>query len=628
VRSLVWVACLALALAPSRARAQTSPPQVQLQLETDTVGVGDLFHLQMSVTSADDMPSDAQIGATPGLVVRGHSASPGQTHIIANGSRMDRYTLTVDWTLQAQRVGTFTVGPLTFAVRGTRYQAQKVTIHVVPAGQAPRRAQPQPRPDPFGFSLSPLDPWRGLFPGMDDGRREPAPAPVPNLDPRLSLEAPRGDYFFLHATVDKTTAVVGEAVVFTVYEYADVSAGEVDGDDPRDAQTADFVKHPLLPDDQEAPVSGYASIGGRTWQVKVVRRWALFPLHSGDLAIGPMSVTLVRPRPSAGQKRLTEPLVVHVVEPPLAGRPPGFSLGDVGRFALAAQVQPRDIEQGAAVGVHVEVSGTGNVPATLTPPARDGVEWLTPEVHSELGPVGQGVYGGKRSLDFVVRLKRAGTIELGEVNLPFWDPEQRKYSVARATLGSVRVKPNAAAAEAAKPDSPSEPLSGLPPPRDVLEGAKAFKPHPDDSPIFWLVGLAGGPLGFGFAVAGRAGVRRAQRALHGRRASPATELKERVAAVRAACEASDPRAIDATITRALEAATVAHARVGIRGALGAEVVGRLERAGVEPPVAVSISDLLGECEKARFAPETSDAGASRDRASRAMEAIRRLERSA
>jgi hypothetical protein len=101
-----------------------------------------------------------------------------------------------------------------------------------------------------------------------------------------------------------------------------------------------------------------------------------------------------------------------------------------------------------------------------------------------------------------------------------------------------------------------------------------------------------------------------------------------VAAVRAACEASDPRAIDATITRALEAATVAHARVGIRGALGAEVAGRLERAGVEPRVAVSISDLLGECEKARFAPETSDAGASRDRASRAMEAIRRLEKSA
>jgi hypothetical protein len=106
------------------------------------------------------------------------------------------------------------------------------------------------------------------------------------------------------------------------------------------------------------------------------------------------------------------------------------------------------------------------------------------------------------------------------------------------------------------------------------------------------------------------------------------ELKERMAAVRAACERSDPRAIDASITRALEAATVAHARVGVRGALGAEVVGRLQRAGVEPRVAVGISDLLGECEKGRFAPDASDAVASRARAARALEVIGHLEKRA
>jgi hypothetical protein len=115
---------------------------------------------------------------------------------------------------------------------------------------------------------------------------------------------------------------------------------------------------------------------------------------------------------------------------------------------------------------------------------------------------------------------------------------------------------------------------------------------------------------------------------HGRRVSPLAELRERKAAVRAACDRSDARAIDATITRALEAATVAHAKVGIRGALGTFVVGPLARAGVEPRVAVDISDLLGECEKGRFAPEASDAAASRARATRALEVIDHLEKRA
>ncbi len=551
--------------------------------------------------------------------------------IAVNGLRMDRtYTLSVEWELQAQHLGTFALGPLTAVVAGKRYSAQQVTIHVVAAGQAPHRARPQARPDPFG--LSPFDPWRGLFPGVDDGSQDRPQAPTVPVDPKLSLDAPRGNYFFLHATVDKAAVVVGEQVTFTVYEYTDTSTlgdVEADGDSVHDAQAADFVKHPLIPDDQESPVVGYASVGGRTWQVKIAHRWALFPLHSGDLTIGPMSFTLVRPRAVAGQPRATESLVVHVGEPPIPGRPPGFSLGDVGRFAIAVQVQPREIEQGGAVGVHVELSGAGNVPEAIAPPVREGVEWLVPEVHTELGPTSQGSYGGKRSFDFVVHVNRAGTVDLGDVSLPYWDPDQRKYGVARAALGALRVTPNAAAAAAAKSDAPSDRLSGLPPARDVsLEGPKVARQHWDDSPFFWFGGVAGGPLVFGLAVAGRSGARRARLAWRGRRASPMAELKERMAAVRTACERSDARAIDASITRALEAATKAHARVGVRGALGAEVVGRLERAGVEPSVAVGISDLLGECEKGRFAPDAGDAVASRARAARALEVIGHLEKRA
>ena len=614
-------------LVPRPALAQARP-QVTIQIDADTVGVGDVVHLTMSAASSDTMPTNPQIGATPGFVERGRNASPSETHFNINGAQTDRYTLTVDFVLQATRVGTFTVGPPTIAVGGTRFPSQAVTLHVVPAGRAPpRRVHPAPQQTPFGFSFSPFDPWKGLFPGLDKGDGEPASPPALTTDPKLSLEAPRGANFFLHAITDKTTAVIGEQVTLSVYAYLDINAPEADiSDDGREVQAADFVRHSLLRDDQQAPLAGYASIADRTYKVLVLRRWALFPLRSGDLPIGPMSLTVRRPRAASGP-RTSELLNIHVAEPPVAGRPPGFALGDVGRFALAAQVQPNEIEQGGAISVHVELSGTGNVPSTIAPPLRQGVEWLAPEVHDQLGPIGHDGYGGKRSFDFIVHMKRAGNVDLGEMSLPFWDPEAKRYGVARASLGSIVVKASATPVQDGAESGPDL-LPALPAPCDRLEGAIVSRPHADDSRLFWLAGVAGGPLAFGVAASGRGAGRRLLRSWQGRRNSPAMELRHRLSAARLACGGNDTRAADAAIARALEAATVAHAGVSIRGALGIEVTERLARAGVEQQAAANVAELLRECEMARFAPDHANFVEAQERWTRAQAAIRHLQRRA
>ncbi len=621
----VWTLLIALAaiLRSSTALAQ-STPQVRIEVEQDTVGVGQIFNVVMNATSTESMPGDPRLGPTPGFNVRGQNESPTQTHISINGNRSDRYTLTVEWALQAQRPGTFALGPPSIVVGSSRFTAQPFKIHVVPAGQAPApRPRPQQTQSPFGFS--PFDPWKALMPGFDNLDQAPSPPPAPTTDPKLALDMPRGNVYFLHATVDKTNAVVGEQVTFSVYEYLDVSATDVAIDeDARDAQVPDFVKHPLQREDQDAVLAGYASAGGRTWVVKLVRRWALFPLKSGDLVIGPMRETMMRPRAVAGQPRTTEELHVHVTDPPLAGRPAGYSLGDVGRFAIAAQVKPRQVDAGGAVGVHVELSGTGNLPGTLTPNAREGVEWLAPEVHDDLGPAGHDLYGGKRSFDFVVRMNKPGDIDLGTLAVPFWDPEQRRYDVARATLGTVQVAAVAGAAPSAEAAEPI--LPGLPSQCDALQGEGPNRRHADDSPLFWIVGVGAWPLAFAAAAGGRVAARRVRRAWQGRRMSPASDLRQRVARAHAACEGRDARQADAAIARALEAATIVHAGVSVRAAVGGEVVDRLERAGVGHDAAANVAELLRECEAARFSPDATDVVAARDRWIRAQGAIRGMER--
>ena len=620
----VCLVSVTLLLFSLTAGAQT-PPQIQVQIDGDTAGVGDVVHLQISATSAEAMPTDPQIGATPGFAVRGQSASPSQTHISVNGNRSDRYTLTVDWALEARRVGTFAIGPPSVLVGGTRFAPHAVTLHVVPAGQAPQRRTQGPSPPQMPFGFSPFDPWKGLFP---DPNAQPDAPPSVTTDPKLSLDAPRGALYFLHATADKTSAVVGEQVTYSVYEYIDSGASniEVDEEDVHDAQSADFLKRPLLREDQDAVLVGYASVGGRTWVVKLVRRWALFPLRPGDLVVGPMSVGLIRPRAAAGSKRATETLHVTVSEPPLAGRPPGYATGDVGHFALSAQVQPREVERGGAVGVEVELSGKGNVPSVLATPAQEGVEWLAPEVHDGVAPIGHESIGGKRRFNYVVRVNRAGDIDLGTISLPFWDPESKKYDVARARLGVVHVTGSTTAVARPSDDSPGEILAGLPSPRDTLAGAAPSRRHLDDSPLFWIAGVAAWPLAFGFAVVGRAAGRRTLLAWQSRRQSPAADLKARVAAAHAACATKDARTADAAIVRALEAAAVVHAGVSVRDAVGGAIAARLERAGVSAQAASSVADLLRECEAARFSPDDTDVATSRDRWLRAQGAIRSLER--
>ncbi len=627
VRGAWLLAVLALSLSTARA---AGTPTIQLQADADTVGVGDIVHLVMTVQSGDAPPADPQPGPLGGFTLRGQNASPSQTHISINGNRIDRWGLQVDYALQATRTGTFKLSP-TVVVGGSRFTVSPVLVHVVPAGQAPPRPRsPQPS-SPFGsLPFSPFDPWKGLIQPPD---ADPQPSPAVNLDPRLSLDAPRGAVYFLHATVDKTSCVVGEPVVFSVFEYLDTTASggvEVDESDVHDATAADFVKHPLLREDQDAQLSGFGSVSGRPWQVKLVRRWALFPLHAGDLAIGPMSVTVTRPRNAAG-KRTTETLTVHVSEPPAQGRPAGYALGDVGRFTLSAQVTPREVEQGGAVGVHVELSGTGNVPAALATPAREGVEWLTPETHDQLGVTGQTTYGGKRSFDYVVRVLRAGDIDLGELSLPYWDPDAKRYQTARAPLGAVHCTATASGAAASSAAAADDKLQGLPAPRDTLEAPQGAAPprvHLDDARVFWLGGLGAWPAALGLVLAGTAAGRRLRGALRTRRTSPAAELKERIAAATVACEGADARAADAAVERALHSAAVAHAGVNLRGAVGVEVVARLAEAGVPRDVADEVWALLRECEAARFSPDTTDAAAielSRERWARARKLLRALE---
>src|SRR6185295_18275056 len=101
---------------------------------------------------------------------------------------------------------------------------------------------------------------------------------------------------------------------------------------------------------------------------EMLDQMAIFPLKAGDLHTGQVRFTFGGPTLRAVIERSSQDHVIHVTEPPRAGRPVGYTLGDVGNFSLSASVDPRKVDQGGEVAVRIDLSGTGNLPAQLRMP--------------------------------------------------------------------------------------------------------------------------------------------------------------------------------------------------------------------------------------------------------------------
>jgi hypothetical protein len=513
--------------------------------------------------------------------------------------------------IRANREGTFTIGPPSATANSVRVPGDRVTLKVVARGSLP-----QQRFDPF-------DPF-GLLGGnnpFQDQLQQPEYEPTFPIDPKYNLDHARDSGTFLHATVDKSQAVVGEQITLAVWVYADITQQDPELSDPHEVGTSDFLRQSIMKDNSTIERTAYAKVGGRTYAVALLRKYALFPLHAGELDITPMRI-----RTSRGGERQSEPLKVRVTEPPMEHRPAGYVVGDVGHYTVTADVTPREVERGAAISVTVDVTGIGNVPSSLVVPARPGVTWLEPEVKEDTHVLDEKVagapdlWGGSRHFSYVVEPKKEGDVDLGEITLSFYDPRTKAYDVARASLGVVHVKPGAAET----PPDDVKPFANMPALRKQMGSVRASEAHLGDSNVFF--GLLAMPSAlFGIALGSRRVARAWRERAAERKASPTAELKNRLRALGAVVDGEDARAIDGATIRVLESAAVAHAGVNVRGVGGEAIASVLTRAGVSSDDASELRDLLEACAAARFSPDGAELDDARKRAERARALVKKLE---
>ncbi len=544
------------------------------------------------------------------FAVQGPSVSTQYQVTTVNGRFEQRQGVTASWLLVTNTLGRFRIGPASVISAGHSVADRAFFVEVVAAGtllpQRNRRGRRQPFDpfDPFGdfdpFSSPMLPPMRGLGqfgnPGLDQQQ-------ISNWPHEFDIAQPRDPAAFLDARIAPKRVVIGQQVTLSIFAYGHPGLFELST--VTEPSFGDFLSYDLMEDgaSREQPMR----IGDDVWYAQKLRERALFPLHSGRLQIGSMHATFrgVDPAGIAGYRnaeRQSQPQNIVVVEPPIAGRPSGYRLGDVGQFRLTATVEPREIAAHDAVAVNFELSGMGNLPQHIDLPERKGAEWLEPTTNESIERKG-GKIGGKRLWQYVLKLHNAGTVDLGTVSLPYFDPERSQYAFATAELGQIVVRPGAAQAEQQKITS-EETLAQSLMPRDQLGAVPPARQYWADMRHFWsllLLGPVGVTVSMGLGSLSRKGLLIWSQ----RRDSAKRRILEQIRTAKALLARDDAPGAAGALERALHMAIEAATGLRARGIVRNQLSQALIEAGFLPDASEFAVVIFDACDAVRFTSESS-----------------------
>lgn len=574
---------------------------VKTAVSAHQVALGDTFVVQLTAMGDGSGRTDVtgqSLPLPPGMTTSAPSISQNTQMSIANGQMTRSVGVVATWTVAANKLGSFVVGPPSITMGGERAQGNSIAIQVLPAGGAPSRRQQRNAFDPFNFmdpfgTGSPFPPGFNFKSPFDDDQDQQAPS----YPDELRMDKAPDPIAFLRAAVTPDHVVVGQQVTLRVYAYG--ARGTFQPENTNEPKHADFLAFDLKPEENRfyaVPIGD-----ARYYGIKLYEQ-PLFPLHAGTLRAGDMSMGFAGrnyPHPAPGQtlRRESNWVDVVVTEPPLKDRPAGYRIGDVGEYKLEATVEPRDISAGESIGVVAKLSGIGNVPFKIQTPEQTGVEWQEPALSEKL-EAPHGVVQGRRTFTYVVKLNEAGDVDLGDVTLPYWDLKRQRYVTARASLGRVHVKPNPNAKAIPPAEQKIDRLAGALKARDSLSSFAGPAKSLSDRPGFfgWLLLAPFGVVLAGGAVSASSKLREKMRA---RGTSLSAQLDAALREAKAAA-GKDASQTVAALERAVFLGIEQKMGFKARAVLKTELARTLNERGLPEERARALAAILQDCDALRF----------------------------
>jgi hypothetical protein len=369
------------------------------------VAVGEQFRLTYTLNSKGDEFNPPEFDNF--YVIAGPSTSYNQSTQIINGKVTRNVSYTYTYILQSTREGKFTIPPATVVIKKKQYSTNSLQIEVI------KRKTPQPQ------------------------TRTPATQSQNNQ----GLANIVNEDLFVRVLVDKSNVYQGAHLVATIKIYSRVNLSgfeKVDLPDFNGFYMQEIEIPPLKSLERE-------NIDGQIYGTGVIKKYLLFPQHSGNIVIEPVEVEClvqqtVRRTPQSffddffsfnsvrnTKKIISSPEVTINIKPLPAGAPSSFS-GTVGSVKMIASLDKSSVKENDAVTLKITLKGTGNLKLAEAPVVDFPPDFETydPKVTTNLKAGVSGTIGSK-TFEYLVIPRHAGNYRIAPVKYSFFDPGSGKY---------------------------------------------------------------------------------------------------------------------------------------------------------------------------------------------------------
>ena len=390
------------------------------------VVAGDNFRLEYTVNASN--AKKMRMASVEGFqVLAGPSTSTRSSTSIINGKIESSSTVTYTYVLVGEEEGEFTIPGATVEVGGETYTSNSLKIKVLPQDSQSKSASQQSR-QRQQQNATQSQPSQGSGSGN-----------ISNSD------------LFMRAIVSKTRVYEQEALLLTFKVYSLVNLRSLSNKMP---DLKNFhVQEVELPQNKEFELEHY---NGRNYQTLVWSQYVLFPQQSGDLEIPATSFEGVVAQAiesndifdmffnggryvETKKELTTNPVTIHVDALP-AGKTSAF-MGGVGDFSISSSISTENLKANEAVTVTVVISGTGNMKLVKTPELKypQDFDIYDPKVDNRFSLKTTGQSGNK-VFEYLAIPRHTGQYVIPAVEFQYFDVASKSYKTLKTQEYTLNVE--------------------------------------------------------------------------------------------------------------------------------------------------------------------------------------------
>jgi tetratricopeptide (TPR) repeat protein len=393
--------------------------KLNARIEPTNPLVGQTFRLILSIDSLGGADAEPELPKMDGIVVQSSSTFTNVSIVNGQMKTIHEYS----YNLIPTKSGALTIPPVHLSYQGKLLSSEAIKVQVLnePQNNAPGNSSPG------GESASDLA----------NGN--------PNTD----------QAYFTVSRLNKTTAYVGEQIVYTVKFYYRTKVSDISMQGP---QSEGFAV-----EEMGESQSNIETINGKNYRVVTVRK-ALYPTRAGELTVGAtlfdfkawqgrnqrrndifdqffndpfFSMGVSEPASSASKSQR-----VTVLPLPENGKPANFS-GYVGDLKLRVNIPNQSIARGSSLTLTTELTGTANLKLD------HALDWGSgefkryednPTVKGELSEEnGNLVWIQQRLYKTAIVPLKEGALEIAPLQVNYFNPTTKSYEVAKSAAMQLQV---------------------------------------------------------------------------------------------------------------------------------------------------------------------------------------------